>query len=449
MKPLFIFNSLTNKIEEFKPVVPGKASIYVCGPTVYNSPHIGNFRPVVVFDVLRRLLIELGYDVTFVSNYTDVDDKIINRAQELGIAESELTEEVIGEFSSLVKAVGSMIPDETPRPTVYMEAMIKYIVDLLEKKAAYVTPSGDVYFRVSSDSEYGELSGNTPESLISGARIEVNSEKESPLDFALWKHTETGIKWDTAWSSGRPGWHTECCVMINSLFPGQNGLIDIHGGGFDLKFPHHENEIAQSRAHNGHHLANYWMHNGFINVDNEKMSKSLGNVMLAKDVVAEYGGMAFRLMLLNAHYRAPVSFSEATIKEAQGNIQKLNGVFRQLAVKLQISGVDLATIAKPDIDRFLNELCNDLNTPNALSLVYEESKKANQLLRTRDVDLEALKVSFATLREYFFILGIGVEYPTLSQEDKDLYRAYLQEKANKNFAESDRLRLLLQQKGIL
>lgn len=449
MRKFFVFNSLTNKIEEFVPIKEGKASIYVCGPTVYSSPHIGNFRPVIVFDVLRRALMSIGYEVKFVSNYTDVDDKIINRAKELGISESELTKGVISEFSSLVDAVGSLQPDESPRPTVYMDQMLQYIKELVDKGAAYATPSGDVYFRVQSDAEYGELSGNTPSSLLSGARIDVNDEKESPLDFALWKHTEEGIKWQSLWCEGRPGWHTECCVMINSIFADQGGLIDIHGGGFDLKFPHHENEIAQSRAHNGHHLANYWMHNGFIAINNEKMSKSLGNVLLTKDVVATFGGMPFRLMILNAHYRAPVSFSEETIKEAQSNYAKIETCFRQLAVKLQLENIDLNSLSKPNEEAFLNEICNDLNTPNALSIVYEEIKNANQLLRRRDASLSDLSDSFAKLRDYFFTLGIKVEYPTLSNEDKALYGQYLQEKANKNYAESDRLRALLQSKGIL
>ena len=449
MRKLKIFNSYTNQIEEFVPLKEGKASLYVCGPTVYNSPHIGNFRPVITFDVLRRLLIAIGYDVTFVSNYTDVDDKIINRAKELGISEKQLTESVIGEFASLVKECGSMLPDITPKPTVYMEQMISYINDLIEKGAAYVTKSGDVYFRVSSVEEYGHLSGNSVEDLVSGARIESSSEKESPLDFALWKKTEDGIRWDTKWCSGRPGWHTECCVMIDSIFRDQDGLIDIHGGGFDLKFPHHENEIAQARAHNHNQLARYWMHNGFININNEKMSKSLGNVLLAKDVFALYGGLSFRLMVLNAHYRAPVSFSEETILEAQKNVAKLSTAYKQLAVALQTNGVSLDKVEVEGEERFYEVMCEDLNTPNALSILYEEVKNANQLLRKRPLELDALKASFQRLSDYFFVLGLPFAYPTLSEEDKKVYEEYNELKKQKRFEESDKLRAILQEKGIL
>ena len=449
MRELKIFNSYSNQMEQFVPLQEGKVSLYVCGPTVYNSPHIGNFRPVITFDVLRRLLLALGYQVTFVSNYTDVDDKIINRAKELGISEKELTESVIEEFASLVKECGSMLPDITPKPTVYMPQMIAYIANLIEKGAAYVTKSGDVYFRVSSVSEYGHLSGNSVDDLISGARIEASSEKESPLDFALWKGTEEGIRWQTEWCEGRPGWHTECCVMIESLFRDQNGLIDIHGGGFDLKFPHHENEIAQARAHNGNQLAKYWMHNGFININNEKMSKSLGNVLLAKDVFRLYGALSFRLMVLNAHYRAPVSFSEATILEAQKNVQKLSTVYKQLAVCLQTNGGNLDKVEATGEEAFFDAMCEDLNTPNALSIVYEEVKNANQLLRQRPLQLDALKQSFQRLSDYFFILGLPFAYPVLSEEDKATYNEYLELKKEKKFEESDKLRAILQEKNIL
>lgn len=448
MRNVRIFNSMTSKIEDFHPIVPGKVSIYVCGPTVYSSPHVGNFRPVISFDVLRRLFIRLGYEVTFVSNYTDVDDKIINEAKKEGITEKELTERVIKEFASLVDAVGSLQPDFKPRPTVYMPEIIKYIDELIEKGAAY-SQDGDVYFRISSVSNYGELSGNTVESLLNGARIEVNSKKESPIDFTLWKKTEEGIRWDTKWSCGRPGWHTECCVMIASLFPEQNGLIDIHGGGFDLKFPHHENEIAQSRAHNGNPLANYWMHNGFVNINNEKMSKSLGNVMLTKDVVAAYGGEAMRLVILNAHYRAPVSFSEDTFKEAVANVTKLKSVMKQLAVLLETSGVDVESLTPSGEDAFYDALCDDLNTPNALSVLYEEVKAANQAIRTRPLNLEVLSASFARLKDYLNVLGLNIKYPHLNEDDVKVYSEYQAAKAAKDFAKSDELRAELIKREIL
>jgi len=447
MKELKIFNSLGMKKETFTPLVPGKVSIYCCGPTVYNDPHVGNFRPVVTFDVLRRLLIHLGYDVTFVSNYTDVDDKIIARAKELGITEKELTESVIAEYRRLVSEVGALQPDETPMPTVYMPEIIKYIDELVEKGAAYEA-GGDVYLRVKSIPQYGELSGNAIDDLESGARIAVDSKKEDPLDFALWKKTEDGIKWPTKWSDGRPGWHSECCVMIDSIFRNQNGLIDIHGGGFDLKFPHHENEMAQSKAHNDNKLANYWMHNGFININNEKMSKSLGNVILMKDVVKEYGGEAFRLMLLACHYRAPASFSVDTIKEAQTKYSQLTMSLRKSAVALQLAGIEIDNLESTNEDAFLDAMCDDLNTPNALAVLYEENKVLNQALRTRPLDLEKLGSSFARVRSYCEVLGLNVRIPHLTAEDKALYKEYDDAKANKDFAKSDELRGKMIERGI-
>ena len=275
-----IYNSLTNKIEVFEPIHKNKVNMYVCGPTVYNYVHIGNMRPVVVFDTFRKFLTYIGYDVKYVSNYTDVDDKIIKRAQELNKPESEITEFYIKAFEDDLHNINALKPDVTPRVTEYMSQIIAFIDQLVKTDYAYDI-DGDVYFRVEKIKDYGKLSNTKIEDLLVGARIDENSKKESPLDFTLWKKTNVGINWDSPWSKGRPGWHTECVVMINSIFPG--GLIDIHGGGFDLKFPHHENEIAQSEAYNKCSLANYWMHNGFININNEKMSKSLGNVITAHD----------------------------------------------------------------------------------------------------------------------------------------------------------------------
>jgi cysteinyl-tRNA synthetase len=448
MHEVKLYNSLGNRLETFVPLQPGKVSIYCCGPTVYNDPHIGNFRPVIVFDVLRRLFIHLGYQVTFVSNYTDVDDKIIKRAKELGISESELTEGVIKEYARLVDAIGALQPDYKPRPTVYMPQIISYVDDLVKKGAAYVV-DGDVYLKVRDIPNYGELSGNTIDSLESGARIDVNDKKKDPLDFALWKKTEEGIKWASPWSEGRPGWHTECCVMINSIFHDQGGYIDIHGGGFDLKFPHHENEMAQAKAHNGNKLARYWIHNGFINVNNEKMSKSLGNVILLKDVVAQYGGLPFRLMILAAHYRAPASFSEDTIKEAQTKAAQLQEAVKKAAITLQLNGVKDPESLKPqDESAFLDAICDDLNTPNALAVLYDENKSINAILRARPLNLAALKESYARLRAYEAVLGIPLAIPALSEDDIKLYRAYMDAKNAKDFAKSDAYRQQLIQKGL-
>ena len=446
MMKVNFYNSLTNKVEEFIPQTPGKVSMYVCGPTVYNYPHVGNMRPVVVFDTLRRFLTYIGYDVTYVSNYTDVDDKIIKASIQEGKTEKELTEFYIKEFEKNIKAMGCQIPSITPKVTEYINKIIDYIGKLIELGAAYEV-DGDVYFRVSKIKDYGALSGIVVDDLIAGARVEENSKKESPLDFALWKKTDVGIKWKTPWGEGRPGWHTECCVMIDTIF--DRHMIDIHGGGFDLKFPHHENEIAQARAHNHNQLARYWMHNGFININNEKMSKSLGNVLLAKDIVKQYGGMPFRLMLLNAHYRAPVSFSDDTIQEAMKNANKLQSVYKQLAVELQMAGVDLSALKATNEDKFFEAMCEDLNTPNALAVVYEEAKLANQDLRVRPLPLEKLGEHFAALRDYFFTLGLTFAYPTLLEDDKRLMSEYLALKKEKKFEESDVLRKKLIEKGIL
>lgn len=447
MEEVKIFNSYGNKLETFTPIKENEVSMYVCGPTVYDEPHIGNMRPVIVFDVWRRLFIALGYKVTYVSNYTDVDDKIIARAKKLNITEQELTSEVIKAFRKDVDEVNSLQPDITPTPTGYMDKIISYVDDLVKSNHAYLA-DGDVYFRVSSISNYGDLSGNTVESLISGARIEVNSKKESSLDFALWKKTDEGIKWNSPFGEGRPGWHTECCVMINSIFSNQDGFIDIHGGGFDLKFPHHENEIAQSMAHNNNRLARYWIHNGFINIDNQKMSKSLGNVLNAKDVIAKWGGMPFRLMVLNTHYRAPLSFTNETIEEAVKSYAKISQTIKGLAIKLQLADIDLSSIKIRGDESFYKEMCNDLNTPNALTILYASLKEANMMLRNPSTSLEDMKNIFGKLEDYLFILGIKVQYPILQEEDKAIYKQYLEAKKEKDFAKSDSLRNVLIEKNI-
>ncbi len=445
---LRLFNSLDYKTEEFVPLEEGKVSIYVCGPTVYASPHVGNFRPPVVFDTLRRLLIAMGYDVTYVSNYTDVDDKIINEAMRLGIAESELTAKVIAEYGEISEKMGIMEPDHTPTPTRYMGKIISYISDLVEKGFAYEA-GGDVYFRVRMVPGYGRLSGNSIENLEQGARIEVNSNKEDPLDFALWKKTETGIKWDSPWGKGRPGWHSECCVMIDSIFRDQNGYIDIHGGGFDLKFPHHENEIAQSYAHNGNLLARYFVHNGFVNMGKEKMSKSLGNVMAAKDVVARYGGEAFRLSLISTHYRAPVAFGEEALGEALTKVNSLNATYRRASLKLQLGGRDPYKQVKDTESPFIAALCDDLNTPNALSALYEEAKQINVILRSRAFNLEKLAQNFACFSLHASILGLCLDKPLLCEEDKALLEEYNSARSAKDFEKSDALRPRLLERGLI
>ena len=440
------YNSLTNKVEEFIPQQPNKVSMYVCGPTVYNYPHVGNMRPVVVFDTLRRFLTYIGYEVTYVSNYTDVDDKIIKAAKTEGKTEKEFTEFYIKEFEKNIRAIGCQIPSITPKVTEYMEKIISYIDELVKLDAAYVV-DGDVYFRVSKIKDYGVLSGIVVDDLIAGARVEENSKKESPLDFALWKKTEEGIKWDSPWGKGRPGWHTECCVMIDTIF--NKHMIDIHGGGYDLKFPHHENEIAQAEAMNGNKIAKYWMHNAFINFNNEKMSKSLGNVVYAKDLIAQNGGAVSRLVILNAHYRQPVNFTDETLSAASQEVRKLQAAISQVALQLQVNNVDIAKGEAKYVQPFLDAMADDLNTANALAHLYSVVKEMNQAIRTRDIDFVKLNDLFKSVNDMLYVLGLDIPYKTLSDEDKALYKEYLDSKANKDFAKSDELRNILIQKGIM
>lgn len=445
MKDLYLYNSLGNKKELFKPIKEGKVSMYFCGPTVYSSPHIGNFRPPVVFDTLKNVLTYIGYDVTSVSNYTDVDDKIIKRAKELGITELELSNSVIKEFEELLKAVGSTKPTHTPRPTVYMPQIIQYLKDLQDTGYAYEV-DGDLYLRVKMIPNYGELSNNSIEELENGARIEVDSRKEDPIDFALWKKTTEGIKWASPWGEGRPGWHTECCVMINSLFPEQHGLIDIHGGGFDLKFPHHENEMAQAKAHNHNKLANYWIHNGFINLDKEKMSKSLGNIVLMKDVVKTYGGLAFRHFVLSSHYRAPAIFSDKSLLDSQKKVQQWESSLKKAYIKLALNDLEI-----PDVEmneKVLSYLLDDLNTPNAITEIYEDNKILNNVLRQKEVNLKALQHASGVLKKDLEVLGFNFAYPVISLSDKKLFSEYYKAKDEKDFVQSDKLRQILIEKGL-
>lgn len=435
MMEIKLFNSLTNNIDTLKPIKEGEVSIYCCGPTVYGDAHVGNVRPPIVFDTFRRFLEYVGYNVKYVSNFTDVDDKIINKAIQENVSESVITEKYIKAYKDVLKALHVKPHYENPRVTEYMNQIIKYIEDLVNEGAAYVI-DGDVFFRISSVNNYGELSNIKKDDLVVGARIDENSKKESPLDFVLWKKTNQGIQWDSPWGKGRPGWHTECCVMINSIF---KGMIDIHGGGFDLKFPHHENEIAQSKAHDHNKIANIWMHNGFVNFGNEKMSKSLGNVILAKDAIEKYGGNLVRLLILSTYYRAPVSFTDETISSTKNELEKIEKTYNQLAVKIQLMHGNLND-NNVDINEFLNALANDFNTSNALMCLFKEIKEANQLLRKNPIDLLSIEKSFGKISAMLSILGIEFGYPILTEELEKTYKLYLDLKAQKRFEESDKLR---------
>ncbi len=439
-----VFNSLSNSVEVLKPIRENEVSIYCCGPTVYGDAHVGNIRPVIVFDTLRRFLEYVGYNVKLVSNFTDVDDKIIKKAVEEGVSESVITDRYIKAYKEVLSKLNVKQHYKNPRVTEYMGFIISYIDDLVKTGAAYEI-DGDVFFRISSIQDYGELSNIKIDDLVVGARIEENSKKESPLDFCLWKKTDVGIQWDSPWGKGRPGWHTECCVMINSIF---DGKIDIHGGGFDLKFPHHENEIAQAKAHDHNKIANVWMHNGFVNFGNEKMSKSLGNVVLAKDAIAKYGGKVMRLLILETHYRAPVSFTEETVQSTVNELEKIKKVYNQLAVAIQVNHGDLKS-GTPEVADFLAAMADDLNTSNALAALFEKVKLANVELRKNPQNLQEISNIFASINAMLSILGIDLDAPILTPELEKIYAEYLRLKSEKKFEESDKLRNVLMENKII
>ena len=445
-----LFNTLTNKKEEFKPIEEGKVSIYICGPTVYNHAHIGNTRPMIVFDVLRRTFEYLGNDVTFVSNYTDVDDKIIKAAKAEGITEKELTDKYIKAYEDVRAGLNIEDPTYKPRVTETMPEIIDFIQALIDKGYAYEV-DGDVYFRVTKVKEYGMLSGIKVEDLIAGASDRTLSvddkKKESTTDFALWKKTDEGIQFDTPWSKGRPGWHTECVVMINKLF--KDGKIDIHGGGQDLKFPHHENEIAQSMAYNGHPIANYWMHNQMINIDGEKMSKSLGNVLWAKDLIVEFGCNVFKWLMLSTHYRNPLNMTDDVIAGVRKEVSKVENATKNASLYLQVNQVPAHDYKKETVDAMVNALEDDLNTSLALTQVLDQVKVLNQVMRVREKDNDVIATEYATLVKMGDVLGFLFEGTKLSEEDIALYEQWNAYKKEKNFDEADRVRKELTERGIL
>lgn len=445
-----LFNTLTNKKEEFKPIEEGKVSIYICGPTVYNHAHLGNTRPMIVFDVLRRTFEYLGNDVTFVSNYTDVDDKIIKAAKAEGITEKELTDKYIKAYEDVRAGLNIEDPTYKPRVTETMPEIINFIQTLIDKGYAYEV-DGDVYFRVTKVKEYGMLSGIKVEDLIAGASDRTLSvddkKKESTTDFALWKKTNEGIQFDTPWSKGRPGWHTECVVMINKLF--KDGKIDIHGGGQDLKFPHHENEIAQSMAYNGHPIANYWMHNQMINIDGEKMSKSLGNVLWAKDLIVEFGCNVFKWLMLSTHYRNPLNMTDDVIAGVRKEVSKAENATKSASLYLQVNHVPAHDYKKETVDAMVNALEDDLNTSLALTQILDQVKVLNQVMRVREKDNDVIATEYATLVKMGDVLGFLFEGTKLSEEDIALYEEWNAYKKEKNFDEADRVRKELTERGIL
>lgn len=441
-----LYNSRTLKVEDFVPIHEGHVDMYVCGPTVYNYAHIGNARPMVVFDVLKRLFEAEGYTVTYVSNFTDVDDKIIKKAAEEGTTENVIAERYIEAYQQVRQQLNTELPDITPRVTETMDEIIAFVDSLVKSGHAYEV-DGDVYFSVDSVPTYGEISHQKLDQLEAGARIETNDQKKNPYDFALWKKTDMGIKWDSPWGEGRPGWHTECVVMINDNL---GEMIDIHGGGMDLKFPHHENEAAQQEACHGNALANYWIHNAMVNINGEKMSKSLGNTMWAKDVIASLGTNLTRWLVSSVHYRKELNFSDETVETARKELDKVLTPLKQADIKAALAGADMGTaFDEAQYRAFLDAMDDDMNTPNAYAVIFETVKKLNQTLRTREIDF-ALAGSYRNAVEKMLnILGIVVEKPVIGEEEKELFAKWNEAKKAKDFATADVYRAALNEKGLL
>ena len=436
-----LFNTLT-------PLREGEVSIYVCGPTVYNYVHIGNTRPMIVFDVLRRTFEYLGYKVTFVSNFTDVDDKIIKAAKEEGITEKELTDKYIKAYEDVRRDLNLLFPTYAPRVTNTMDAIINFIDGLVKDGYAYEV-DGDVYFRVSKIKEYGQLSGIKIEDLVAGAsdRVDENDKKEESTDFALWKKTDEGIQFDSPWSKGRPGWHTECVVMINDIF--EDGKIDIHGGGQDLKFPHHENEIAQSMACHHHPIAHTWMHNQMINIDNQKMSKSLGNVIWAKDMIAKLGCNVYKWLMLSSHYRNPLNLTDEVVATVKKEVAKVDNVIKTVSLYLQVNHVAKGEVNKQIVDDMVSALEDDLNTSLALTKILNQVKVLNQLFRQKDKDDQAISEAYQTLLAMVNVIGFVYEPRQLSDDELELYQSWNDAKAKKDFQTADKIRDELIDKGII
>ena len=375
-----IYKTMTRRKEELVPLVPGQVSMYACGPTVYNYFHIGNARPFIVFDTLRRYLEYRGYQVKFVQNFTDIDDKMIRRENEEGTNVKALGERFIQEYYTDADALGVERATVNPRATEHIAEIIDLVQTLVDKGHAYVVPSGDVYFSVRSFPKYGRLSGQNIDDLENGARVDPGDEKRDPLDFALWKAEKPGEpSWDSPWGKGRPGWHIECSAMSMSIL---GETFDIHGGGQDLIFPHHENEIAQSEAATGKDFAHYWMHNGYINVDNQKMSKSLGNFFTVRDIAKEFDLEAVRMFMLGVHYRNPVNFSRELIRQAESALGRLRTARERLdeaSVTETETPEDAAFLAELDAyrTRFQDAMDDDLNTADALGVLFELARATN------------------------------------------------------------------------
>ncbi len=451
---MIIYNSQTRKKEELIPLEAGKVKMYVCGPTVYNYIHIGNARPFIVFDVLRRYLEFRGYQVTFVQNFTDIDDKMIRRANEEGITVKELGDRFIEEYRKDAAALGVLPATIHPRATEHIGEIIKMVRQLQEKGYAYEV-NGDVYFDVMKDAGYGKLSGQNLEDLEAGARVDVDEGvKHHPADFALWKAAKPGEpSWPSPWGKGRPGWHIECSAMSRKYL---GDTFDIHAGGKDLLFPHHENEVAQSECCTGKPFARYWMHNGFINIDNEKMSKSKGNFFTVRDILKEYEAEDIRMFMLSAHYRSPVNFSRDMMAQAHASLQRLYTARDNMAFLLSkaldraLTNAEEALLqsAREAEERFDAAMDDDLNTADAIGAIFEIVKNANSGLNASS-SKAAVEGMLNTMTRLTNVLGlVSKPYEEAIPEDiQTLAAARAQARKDKNWAESDRLRDLLKEKG--
>ena len=445
-----IYNTLTRKKEDFKPIQAGKALIYVCGPTVYNYIHIGNSRPMIVYDTLRRYLLYIGYDVKFVSNFTDIDDKIINRAKEENVPFTDITKKYIDAY--LEDSYGlNLFESHTihPKATECINEMIEFVKVLEEKGIAY-NVDGNVYFDITKAKDYGKLSKKNIDDLRAGARIDVSDEKKNPLDFALWKKRkdENEPAWESPWGMGRPGWHLECSVMAKKFL---GDTIDIHAGGEDLQFPHHENEIAQSECCNGKVFANYWMHNGMINIDNVKMSKSKGNFFTIKDIQKEYDLEVIRLWILSTHYRNPLNFSREVMEQTKNGLERMyNGkehLERLLEICEEKEDGDISKLVELKKE-FLGCMDDDLNTADAISKVYELIRYTNTF--DENTDLKVVKGAVKLLSDFTSVLGLlyKEEDDNLDEKVEKLIKEREEARKNKDFKRADEIRDALKEMNI-
>ena len=447
-----IYNTLTREKQEFVPIEEGKVKIYACGPTVYNLIHIGNARPICVFDTLRRYLTYRGYDVSFVQNFTDVDDKIIKRANEEGVESSVISERYIAEYLKDAHALNVMDATVHPKVTQNMGEIIKIVKTLVDEGYAYEA-NGDVYFRTHRFKEYGKLSHMPLEDLEAGARIEVNSVKEDPMDFALWKASKPGEpSWKSPWGEGRPGWHIECSAMVRKFL---GKTIDIHCGGQDLIFPHHENEIAQSECANGAPFANYWMHNGYINIDNKKMSKSLGNFITTRAAGEQFGYEPLRLLMIQAHYRSQINYTQEIVESCAASLERLYNCRANLQfAKQHAADGALTEEQRASLEtyrtRFIEAMDDDLNTADALSVIFDLVREINTNVQSSKAQtkgyVNAASDLFEELTSVLGLLYQKKEEP-IPQEILDLVQARTEARKAKDFALADQLRDEIAQRG--